>query len=80
MRDVYREYKKGKISWDEAFATANNVAASASEDIELEDGEVEFYASQMESLGVDAAEKLMELLGYKQDHSGVYYKPGESIG
>jgi len=41
-----------------------------------DDAEVEFYAKQMESLGVDLACSLMTALGYKQDNSGVYYKPG----
>ena len=80
MRDVYIEYLEGKITWDEAYATANNIAATASDDIELEEGEVDFYASQMESLGVEAAGKLMELLGYKQDSIGIYFKPGEKQG
>lgn len=79
MRDLYREYLEGKISWDEAYRTANNCAATASGDIELEEGEVDFYAGQMESLGIDAAEKLMDLLGYSQDKDGMYYKPGETI-
>jgi len=76
MRDVYREYLENKISWDEAFCIANNLAATASADIELEEGEVDFYASQMESLGVEAAEKLMSLLGYTQDSMGIYFKVG----
>lgn len=76
-RDLFKEYRQGLLSWDEAFCIANNLAATASADIELEDGEVDFYASQMESLGVDAAEHLMKLLGYTQDGSGIYFKPGE---
>ena len=75
MRDVYREYVEGQITWDEAYAIANNLAATASEDPESEQDEVDWYASQMESLAVDAAEHLMELLGYKQDSIGVYTKP-----
>lgn len=27
MRDVYKEYKQGLISWDRAYCTANNEAA-----------------------------------------------------
>lgn len=79
MRNVFEEYRKGQISWDEAYRIANNLAATASGDIELEEGEVDFYAGQMESLGIDAAEKLMDLLGYAQDKDGLYYKPGESM-
>jgi hypothetical protein len=77
MRDVYREYKENKISWDEAFLIANNLAATACVDPETEESETDFYASQMESLGVDAAEHIMTLLGYKQDNSGIYFKPGD---
>ncbi len=75
MRDVYREYVEGQITWDEAYAIANNLAATASEDPESEQAEVDWYASQMESLAVDAAEHLMKLLGYRQDSIGVYSKP-----
>ena len=77
MRDVFSEYLAGQISWDEAYAIANNIAATASDDIELEEGEVDFYAKQMESLGVEAAGKLMDLLGYTQDSIGIYHKPNE---
>ena len=30
MRDLFREYRQGKITWDEAYATANNIAATTS--------------------------------------------------
>ena len=74
MRDVFKEYRQGLLSWDEAYATANNVLAS--EELDTTTEETEHWASQMESLGVDAAEHLMTLLGYKQDNSGIYFKPG----
>ena len=76
MRNVFEEYRKGQISWDEAFFIANNLCASACVNSETEEDETEFYAKQMESLGVDLACSLMTALGYKQDNSGVYYKPG----
>ena len=75
MRNVFEEYRKGQISWDEAYSTANNILASEELDVTTE--ETEHWASQMESLGVDAAEHLMKLLGYTQDSSGVYFKPGK---
>lgn len=71
MRDVFREYLEDKISWDEAYAIANNISATGSDE-----EEVEFYTKQMEYLGVEAAGKLMDLLGYTQDSVGVYFKPG----
>ena len=37
-RDLFKEYRQGLLSWDEAFCIANNLAATASADIELEDG------------------------------------------
>ena len=75
MRDVFREYRDGKITWDEAYAAANNLAATAALEPDTEQEQVNWYASQMDSLANDAAEKLMELLGYKEDNSGVYFKP-----
>ena len=30
MRDVYAEYRQGKITWEEAYFTANNIAATVS--------------------------------------------------
>ena len=68
MRDVYKEYKQGLISWDEAFMIANNNAATSNT-------EVDYWADQMDSLGCDAAIQIMALLGYKQDHEGLYAKP-----
>lgn len=65
MRDVFKEYRMGLISWDEAYFIANNNAATIIP-------ETEYWASQMESLGIDASEKLMNLLGYKQDKDGIY--------
>ena len=68
MRDVYKEYKQGLISWDEAFMIANNNAASMESD-------TVFWAAQMDSLGCDAAVQIMSLLGYKQNNEGLYIKP-----
>jgi len=65
MRDVFKEYRQGLISWDEAFFIANNNAAACS-------GDTDFWADQMDSLGCDAAVKNMEFLGYKRDEEGVY--------
>ena len=75
MRNVYKEYLQGKITWDEAYATANNIAATTSSIPGTKEEEVEWWASQMDSLGQDAAEHLMKLLGYKEDSMGVYSKP-----
>ncbi len=79
MRDVFKEYRQGLISWDEAFAIANNMAATASENPCSPDGETDYWADQMDSLGGDAAEHLMKLLGYKQNENGIYFKPGEVV-
>ena len=76
-RDVFKEYRQGLLSWDEAFCIANNLAATACSEEDTEEIDVEWYTSQMESLGVDLACGLMTTLGYKQDKSGVYFKPGE---
>ena len=67
MRNVFREYRQGLLSWDEAFAIANNSATKASPD-------TEYWVEQMESLGVDAACRIMDMLGYKQDNTGNYFK------
>ena len=75
MRDVYKEYRQGLISWEEAYFTANNIAATASSNPELPFEETDYWASQMESLGVDAAEQLMLLLGYTQNADGLFSKP-----
>ena len=75
MRDLFREYRQGKITWDEAYATANNIAATTSSIPGTRDEEVEWWASQMDSLAQDAAEHLMKLLGYTEDNMGVYTKP-----
>lgn len=69
MRNVFEEYRQNLISWDEAYAIANNNAASSNLD-------TDYWADQMESLGVDAAEHLMTLLGYKQNDEGKYYMLG----
>lgn len=79
MRDVFKEYRQGLISWDEAFAVANNIAATTSESIALPPEETDYWASQMESLAVDMACSIMKTLGYKQNESGAYFKPGEPI-
>ena len=75
MRNVYMEYLQGKITWDEAYATANNIAATTSSIPGTKEEEVEWWTSQMDSLGQDAAEHLMKLLGYKENSMGVYSKP-----
>ena len=68
MRNVFEEYRQGLISWDEAFFIANNNAATSTMD-------TDYWADQMDSLGVDAAIQIMELLGYKSNQEGVYSKP-----
>lgn len=73
MRDVYAEYRQGKITWEEAYFTANNIAATVS-GIPNSQDETDYWASQMESLGVDLAEQRMKELGYAQDKDGVFYK------
>lgn len=71
MRDVYKEYKQGLISWDIAYFTANNEAA-------LCKGNVDYWADQMDSLGCEAAEHLMSMLGYTHGDEGIFIKPGEA--
>ena len=73
MRDVYAEYRQGKITLEEAYFTANNIAATVS-NIPNSQDETDYWASQMESLGVDLAEQRMKELGYSQDKDGVFYK------
>lgn len=68
MQNVFEEYRQGIISWDEAFFIANNNAATSTND-------TDYWADQMESLGVDAAIQIMELLGYEADSEGIYKKP-----
>ena len=70
MRDVFKEYKQGLISWDKAFCIANNKAASCK-------GDTDYWADQMNSLGCDAAEQLMALLGYTHGEEGIYIKPAK---
>ena len=67
MRNVFKEYRQGLISWDEAFFIANNNAATSTMD-------TDYWADQMDSLGVDAAVQIMELLGYESDQEGIYKK------
>ena len=75
MRDVYTEYRKGLLSWEEAYFIANNIAATSAGSIETSSEETEYWCRQMESLGVDAAEHLMRTqYGYKQNTEGVFYK------
>ena len=68
MRNVFEEYRQGLISWDEAFFIANNSAAASTMD-------TDYWADQMESLGVDAAVQIMELIGYESDSEGIYKRP-----
>lgn len=80
MQDIYNpytEYKKGRITWDQAYLIANNNAAKVS-DIPGNYEETDYWARQMESLGVDASEALMKLLGYKQTEDGILYKPEDT--
>ena len=79
MRDPFVEYRKGLLSWDEAYCLANNMAATTSDSITTESSEVDYWASQMESLAVDLAENLMKTLGYKQNDAGAYFKPGTEV-
>ena len=67
MRDVYKEYKQGLISWDEAYLIANNNAATMKD--------TDYWTKQMESLGVDMADCIMKQLGYKENQDGTFYKP-----
>ena len=78
MRDPYAEYKAGLISWDKAYAIANNNAAKLSNLPNTEE-EVDYWCEQMESLAVEAACSMMTLLGYKEDEDGAYYKPGDEM-
>lgn len=59
------------ISWDKAYCIANNKAA-------LCKGNTDYWADQMESLGCDAAEHLMAMLGYTHGDEGIFIKPGET--
>ena len=68
MRNVFEEYRQGLITWDKAFAIANNNAAKPT-------SQTDYWADQMESLGVDMAELVMTLLGYKQNLDGTYFMP-----
>ena len=61
MRDVFKEYKQGKISWDKAFCIANNKASLCNEN-------TDYWADQMDSLGCEAAEQLVPELDFKQRH------------
>ena len=79
MRDIYAEYRQGKITWDEAYLTANNIAATAASNPETPFEETDYWATQMESLAVDAAESLMKMLGYKQREDGVLYMDSGNI-
>ena len=68
MRNVFKEYRQGLISWDKAFRIANNMAAKGSSN-------TDYWADQMDSLGCDAAEQLMKSkYGYKQNSEGLFYK------
>ena len=71
MRDVYKEYKQGLISWDKAYFIANNEAA-------LCKGNTDYWADQMDSLGCEAAERLMAMLGYTHGDEDIFIKPGEA--
>ena len=73
MRDVYAEYRQGKITLEEAYFTANNIAATVSNNPNNQE-ETDYWASQMESLGVDLAEMRMKELGYAQREDGVFIK------
>ena len=77
MRDVYKEYRQGLITWDKAYLIANNIAATAASNPETPFEETDYWAKQMESLGVDAAEHFMRMLGYKQNDEGVFFNPTE---
>lgn len=72
MRDLYKEYKQGLISWEEAYLAANNLAANASSSI-MPPEETDYWCRQMESLAIEAADEKMKMLGYEKDHSGVFY-------
>lgn len=73
MRDVYKEYKQGLISWGEAYLTANNLAALSSDGF-MPTEETEYWCKQMESLGIETAEEKMNMLGYEKDQRGVFYQ------
>ena len=74
-RDVYKEYKQGLISWDEAYRIANNIAATASDNLGTSYEETDYWCKQMESLAIDMAEMHMKEIGYTQREDGVFSKP-----
>lgn len=76
MRKLLEEYNTGKITWDEAYRIANNNAATASEVGNTE--EVEYWTHLMNELGVELADQFMKTLGYKQNKSGSFFKPGDN--
>ena len=78
MRDVYKEYRQGKITWEEAYFTANNIAATVS-NMPGKEEETEYWARQMESLGVDLAETEMKKLGYSQNSDGIFSKKADPL-
>jgi hypothetical protein len=79
LRDPFMEYRKGRISWDKAYAMANNNAALLSSAENTPREEVEYWCKQMESLAVDAADRVMTMLGYKENEEGMYFMPSEDL-
>ena len=79
LRDPFMEYRKGRISWDKAYAIANNNAALLSSAENPPAEEVEYWCKQMESLAVDAAGRIMTMLGYKESEDGMYVASFEDL-
>ena len=78
MRDVYKEYVDGKITWEKAYLIANNNAASTACLISPSaPSEVDYWAGQMEDLAVALAAEKMKELGYEENSKGELFRPGE---
>ena len=73
MRDLFKEYRLGLISWEEAFITANNLSANSSISAASYE-ETDYWASKLERLSFDISEQIIARLGYVEDNNGLYHK------
>lgn len=72
MEDLFKMYRCDLISWEDAYVKAFNRMVEASEENSSE--VVDYWASQVQSLAEEVANKHIQKLGYVETQEGFLRK------
>ena len=72
MEDLFKMYRRGLISWEDAYVKAYNRMVEASEEKSSE--VVDYWASQVQSLAEEVANQHIKDLGYVETQEGFLRK------